>query len=103
MVCSQSIIKKPARDINQNYIIRTLDVALIGYGIFAYDPKECFMPNTAVLKNGFSAWWQRESRRELTKLECGLLGALSATIVLMLIVVLGLQLSILTQGMKMPL
>ena len=68
---------------------------------FAVDSKESFMPDTVVLKEGISAWWQYESRRELTKLECGLLGALSATVVLMLIVALGLQLSILALSIQL--
>jgi hypothetical protein len=42
-----------------------------------------------------------KSKRELTKLECGLLGALCATIVLMLIVSLGLQLSILALSIQL--
>ena len=46
----------------------------------------------AALKDGVSASRQR---REPTKLECGLLGALSATIVLGLLFWLGVQLSIL--------
>jgi hypothetical protein len=46
----------------------------------------------AALKDGVSASRQQ---REPTKLECGLLGALSATIVLGLLFWLGVQLSIL--------
>lgn len=55
----------------------------------------------AAHQDGASAWWQREAKRELTKLECALLGALSATIVLMLIVALGLQLSILAMSIQL--
>ena len=52
------------------------------------------MPNfAAVLKDGVSAARQK---REPTKLECGLLGALLASTVLALMFGLGLQLSLLT-------
>ena len=46
----------------------------------------------ADLKNEASAWRQK---REPTKLECGLLGALTATIALGVLFWLGIQLSIL--------
>jgi len=46
----------------------------------------------ADFKGGIAAWRQK---REPTKLECGLLGALSATIVLALLFWLGVQLSLL--------
>jgi hypothetical protein len=52
------------------------------------------MPDfAAVLKDGVSASRQK---REPTKLECGLLGALLASTVLALMFGLGLQLSMLT-------
>ena len=47
----------------------------------------------SVQPDGSSVWRQR---REPTKLECGLLGALSATIVLALLFWLGVQLSLLS-------
>jgi len=47
----------------------------------------------AVLRDGFSAWRQT---REPTKLECGLLGALLASIVLAFLFWLGIELSMLT-------
>jgi hypothetical protein len=47
----------------------------------------------ATFKDGVSA---SRRQREPTKLECGLLGALSATIVLALLFWLGVELSILT-------
>ncbi len=47
----------------------------------------------AVLTGGVSAWQQK---REPTKLECGLLGALLASIVLAFFFWLGIQLSMLT-------
>jgi hypothetical protein len=46
----------------------------------------------ADLKEGVSAWRQK---REPTKLECGLLGALTATIALGFLFWLGIELSIL--------
>jgi hypothetical protein len=46
----------------------------------------------AALKEGISAG---QKKREPTKLECGLLGALSASIVLSLLFWLGVQLSLL--------
>jgi len=52
------------------------------------------MPDLAVvLKDGFSAWQQQ---REPTRLECGLLGALLASMVLAFFFWLGIQLSMLT-------
>ena len=52
------------------------------------------MPDfAAVLKDGVSA---SQQKREPTKLECGLLGALLASTVLALMFGLGLQLSLLT-------
>ena len=51
------------------------------------------MPDFPTLsKDGTSAWRQQ---REPTKLECGLLGALLASIVLALLFWLGIELSIL--------
>ena len=47
----------------------------------------------AALKDGVSAWQQK---REPTKLECGLLGALLASIVLAFFFWLGIQLSMLS-------
>ena len=47
----------------------------------------------ALFRDGASAWQQK---REPTKLECGLLGALLATIVLSFFFWLGIQLSVLT-------
>ena len=36
----------------------------------------------------FAAWWQKESQRHFTKLECGLLGALFAAIAIILVLAL---------------
>jgi hypothetical protein len=47
----------------------------------------------ALSKDGVSAWQQK---REPTKLECGLLGALLASIVLAFFFWLGIELSLLT-------
>jgi hypothetical protein len=47
----------------------------------------------ALFKDGTSAWQQK---REPTKLECGLLGALLASIVLAFFFWLGIELSLLT-------
>jgi len=47
----------------------------------------------AALEDGVSAW---QEKREPTKLECGLLGALLASIVLAFFFWLGIQLSMLT-------
>ena len=47
----------------------------------------------ALFKDGASAWQQK---REPTKLECGLLGALLASIALAFLFWLGLQLSMLS-------
>jgi hypothetical protein len=56
--------------------------------------KENVMPDfAAVLKDGVSASRQK---REPTKLECGLLGALLASTVLALMFGLGIELSMLT-------
>jgi hypothetical protein len=46
----------------------------------------------ALLKDGTSAW---QEKREPTKLECGLLGALLASIVLAFLFWLGIELSML--------
>jgi len=52
------------------------------------------MPDFAmVLKDGVSAWQQK---REPTKLECGLFGALLASMALAFFFWLGIQLSVLT-------
>jgi hypothetical protein len=52
------------------------------------------MPDlAAALKDGVSAWRQK---REPTRLECGLLGALLASMVLAFFFWLGIQLSILS-------
>ena len=52
------------------------------------------MPDlAAALKDGVSAWQQK---REPTRLECGLLGALLASTMLAFFFWLGIQLSILT-------
>ena len=52
------------------------------------------MPDfAAVLKDGVSAWQQK---REPTKLECGLLGALLASIALAFFFWLGIELSMLS-------
>jgi hypothetical protein len=51
------------------------------------------MPEFPVAQQDGSAAWRQ--KREPTKLECGLLGALSATIVLALLFWLGVQLSVL--------
>jgi hypothetical protein len=51
------------------------------------------MPEFPVAHQDGSAAWRQ--KREPTKLECGLLGALSATIVLAIFFWLGVQLSIL--------
>jgi hypothetical protein len=51
--------------------------------------------------DGISAWWQRQhAERELTKLECGLLGALSASIALAFLLWLGSQLSIIALSIQ---
>ena len=56
-------------------------------------PKENILSDLSNdLKDGFSTLRQR---REPTKLECGLLGALSATVVLGILFWIGTQLSIL--------
>jgi len=53
-----------------------------------------FMPDfPALFKDGASAWQQK---REPTKLECGLLGALLASIALAFLFWLGIELSLLT-------
>jgi hypothetical protein len=60
----------------------------------ADDPKGSVMSDfAAALKDGVSAWQQK---REPTKLECGLLGALLASIVLAFFFWLGIQLSMLS-------
>ena len=52
------------------------------------------MPDfAAVFKDGVSASWQK---REPTKLECGLLGALLASVALAFLFWLGIELSLLT-------
>jgi hypothetical protein len=58
------------------------------------DPKGKFMPEFPVAHQDGSAAWRQ--KREPTKLECGLLGALSATIVLAILFWLGTQLSVLS-------
>jgi hypothetical protein len=64
--------------------------------------KESIMADYPAPHNdGIAAWWQRQhSERELTKLECGLLGALSASMVLVLLLWLGSQLSIIALSIQ---
>jgi hypothetical protein len=75
--------------LNQNSII-----GLLHAGPFADAVKgKMVMPDfPALFKDGTSAW---QEKREPTKLECGLLGALLASILLAFLFWLGIELSIL--------
>ncbi len=39
-------------------------------------------------QSAFAVWWQKESQRHFTKLECGLLGALFAAIAIIFVLAL---------------
>jgi hypothetical protein len=81
-------VQRQARDANETYIIRFWSF------VNQTTQKESVMPDfAAVLKDGISASLQK---REPTKLECGLLGALLASIVLAFLFWLGIELSMLT-------